>query len=81
MVLDAGRGQAEGLPQSTIGCQGGLEGVGKEPGPEGLSYPKNAALGEPSQGWTRGDTPFWRQEVGKATRRGARGTRETWEGV
>lgn len=53
MVLDAGRGQAEGLPHSATGYHPGLEGAGKEPGPEGLSYPKNAALGEPSQGWMR----------------------------
>ena len=32
MELDAGRGQAEGLPHSAMGCQGGLEGAGKEPG-------------------------------------------------
>lgn len=43
---------ADGLPRSR-----GLEDAGKEPAAEGLSYPKNAALGEPSEegtGWGGG---------------------------
>ena len=80
-VLDTGRGQAEGLPHPAIGCRGGLEGAGKESGPKGLSYPKNAALGEPSQGWTRVDAPFWRREVGKVAKRGARRAADLGGGV
>lgn len=80
-VLDTGRGQAEGLPHPAIGCRGRLEGAGKESGPKGLSYPKNAALGEPSQGWTRVDAPFWRQEVGKVAKRGARRAADLGGGV
>lgn len=44
MALDTGHGRADGLPRSRE-----LEDAGKEPGAEGLSYPKNAALGEPSE--------------------------------
>lgn len=68
--MDSGRGQAEGLPHSAIGCQGGLEGAGKEPSPDGLSYPKNAALGEPAQGWTRGGHSFLEAGGGKVAKRG-----------
>lgn len=48
-ALHTGRRRADGLPHSRE-----LEDAGKEPGAEGLSYPKNAALGEPSEegtGW------------------------------
>lgn len=79
-ILAAGMGQAQGLPHSAIGCHGGLEGAGKQPGPEGLSYPKNAALGEPSQGWTRGGHSLLEARDGQGGREQARRARESWVG-